>query len=135
MRWLVAALAMVAALTVTGSSAATSQIHITGTLIHQEFSANGFANTREFTLKDRHGDRIGWGNLVCFNLVGRREQCFGTFVLPLGKVMVNGVRSSRDFSIMAVVGGTGRYFDAGGTFYSRTFAVSPTRQTLIFTLA
>lgn len=87
------------------------------------------------TLKDKHGDTIGWGNTVCFDLGISSVQCVGTFVLPKGKIMVAGTRHSQQYFVFAIVGGTGIYTGAGGTLVGNLISEFPRTERLVFELA
>lgn len=86
------------------------------------------------TLKDKHGNVIGWGNTVCFDLGVSSTQCVGTFVFPRGKIMVAGTRHSQQYFVFAIVGGTGVYTAAGGTLIGNLISESPRTERLVFEL-
>jgi hypothetical protein len=60
--------------------------------------------------------------------------CSGTFFLPKGKIMVEGVLASQLFYEVAVVGGTRLYQNARGTLTVTALGGSPRRQFLLFRL-
>lgn len=86
-------------------------------------------------VRDRHGDVVGWGNTVCFQLGNGSAQCIGTFVLPNGKINVAGTRHNQDFFVLSIVGGTGVYEAAEGTLIANTIEDSPRRERLVFFFA
>jgi hypothetical protein len=61
--------------------------------------------------------------------------CRGTYFLPRGKIMVSGSISNREIYELAIVGGTGLYNNARGTFTATRTALRPRREFLIFRLA
>jgi hypothetical protein len=58
---------------------------------------------------------IGHTDITCINTGTGSMNCNGTYFLPKGKIMVQGVVGSRLFYELAVVGGTGLYDNARGT--------------------
>lgn len=84
------------------------------------------------TLRDRHGHKVGTGSTVCIFLGNGSSQCVGTFSLPKGKIAVAGTRTSRDFFVFAITGGTGAYNGWSGTLVGRTWAMNPLREKLVF---
>ena len=60
--------------------------------------------------------------------------CNGTYFLPKGKLMVEGVLASRLFYELAVVGGTRLYENARGTLTGTALGGSPRHEFLLFRL-
>ena len=58
---------------------------------------------------------IGHTDITCVNTGTGSMNCNGTYFLPKGKIMVEGVIGSRLFYELAVVGGTGLYDNARGS--------------------
>jgi hypothetical protein len=58
---------------------------------------------------------IGHADITCINTGTGSMNCDGTYFLPKGKIMVEGVIGSRLFYELAVVGGTGLYANARGS--------------------
>lgn len=58
---------------------------------------------------------IGHTDVTCINTGTGSMNCNGTYFLPKGKIMVEGVIGSRLFYELAVVGGTGLYDNARGS--------------------
>lgn len=58
-----------------------------------------------------------FGNLYiqCTFITGDATQCLATFDLPNGQLTIQGVIGDTTDFTLAVTGGTGAYFDAGGT--------------------
>ena len=78
---------------------------------------------------------IGRSELVCTFTFGNQRACRGTYFLPRGKLMVAGSIGNREIYELAIVGGTGLYNDARGTFTATRTALGPRREFLIFRLA
>ncbi len=57
---------------------------------------------------------IGNGQLVCTRTGSNFRNCNGTYVLPAGKLVVSGALTFRDFYVLAVTGGTGKYNNVRG---------------------
>jgi len=85
-------------------------------------------------LSDRNDRIIGHGDQVCTRLDSGVSSCIATFVLPKGKIMVQGTRHRRDYYVLAVVGGTGIYSASGGTLIASTVSREPRRERLLFSL-
>lgn len=90
------------------------------------------------SLHARSNKRIGFSTMTCFAfgrvLPGSISQCTATYVLPLGRIIVHGVRKRRDYYVLAVTGGTGIYSRASGTLVASTIALNPRRERLLFSL-
>jgi hypothetical protein len=78
---------------------------------------------------------IGRSELVCTFTFGNQRACRGTYFLPRGKLMVAGSITNREIYELAIVGGTGLYNNARGTFTGIRTALRPRREFLIFRLA
>ena len=78
---------------------------------------------------------IGRSELVCTFTFGNQRTCRGTYILPRGKLMVAGAIANREIYELAIVGGTGLYNNARGTFTAIRTALRPRREFLIFRLA
>jgi hypothetical protein len=78
---------------------------------------------------------IGHSDITCLHTGTGSMNCNGTFFLPKGKIMVNGVIGSRLFYEQAVIGGTGLYENARGTMTATFLGGSPPREFLLFRLA
>lgn len=63
----------------------------------------------KFRFNDRHGTRIGTGNLVCRWASLARRLCWGEARLPRGKLVALGSSQTRVAGEFAVIGGTGVY--------------------------
>src|SRR5262249_50825127 len=90
------------------------------------------------TLLDRHNRVIGNGYRVCSSL-GRPlgddvALCQAVYSLPLGKLVVLGTRSRRDYYVLPVVGGTRLYQSVQGSMVASTVSIPPRRERLLFTL-
>lgn len=62
-----------------------------------------------------HQDRTaGYGGVGCVYVTNVERECFGTYVLPLGRIKVLGDIMRRDKYTLAIIGGTGVYQNASG---------------------
>ena len=83
---------------------------------------------------------LGHGEMICTflgsgaSLGGGSSNCTGTFFLPKGKIMVQGVIHSRLFYELAVVGGTGLYENVRGSLTVTSLGENPWRELLLFRL-
>jgi hypothetical protein len=77
---------------------------------------------------------IGHSDITCVNTGTGSFNCNGTYFLPKGKIMVNGVIASRLFYELAVVGGTGLYDNVRGTLTVTYLGGAPAREFLLFRL-
>jgi hypothetical protein len=77
---------------------------------------------------------IGHADLVCTFTSSYARQCNGTFTLPLGKIVVAGTVTFRQFYELAVIGGTRRYDNVRGSLTVTMLSRSPTRELLLFRL-
>jgi len=81
------------------------------------------------------GKQIGHADVLCTYLDGQARTCTGTYALPRGSLVVEGVIQSRLLYEIAVVGGTGLYDNARGTLTVTSTAVRPVRrEVLLFRL-
>src|SRR5215208_3337695 len=78
---------------------------------------------------------IGRAELVCTITLRKARSCNGTYFLSKGKIVVGGSISNRDIYELAIMGGTGLYNNARGTFTAIRTAKQPRREFLIFRLA
>ena len=83
-------------------------------------------------LADRNDRTIGNSAISCTRSFENLSSCQATFVLPRGKIMTQGTRHSRDYYVLAIVGGTGLYSNAGGVLDTRIVAKGRSR--LLFSL-
>ena len=77
---------------------------------------------------------IGHARLTCTFFDRRSRECEGTYVLPKGKIVVEGALDSRLLYELAVVGGTGLYENARGTVTVTSTGLRPRRELLLFRL-
>lgn len=78
---------------------------------------------------------IGRSELVCTFVDNARSRvCRGTYVLPLGTLVVGGSILYRRFYGLAILGGTGRYDNARGSLTVTRTATGPVRNLLVFRL-
>jgi hypothetical protein len=77
---------------------------------------------------------IGRYEMVCTFTFGYSRACRGTFFLPRGKIVVGGGITQRQIYELAILGGTGLYDNARGTFTGTRTARNPRREFLIFRL-
>jgi hypothetical protein len=78
---------------------------------------------------------IGHSDITCLNTGTGSMSCNGTYFLPKGKIMVEGVIGSRLFYEFAVVGGTGIYDNVRGTLTATYLGGDPPGEFLLFRLA
>src|SRR5918996_9641 len=78
---------------------------------------------------------IGRAEIKCTFTFGKGRVCDGTYFLAKGKLVVGGSISNRDIYELAIVGGTGLYNNARGSFTAIRTHRSPRREFLIFRLA
>jgi hypothetical protein len=77
---------------------------------------------------------IGHADLVCTFTSSYARQCTGTYSLPLGKIVVAGTVTFRQFYELAVIGGTRRYDNVRGSLTVTMLSRQPTREILLFRL-
>ncbi|HWE82196.1 MAG TPA: hypothetical protein VG265_11135 [Gaiellaceae bacterium] len=77
---------------------------------------------------------IGHSDITCINTGTGSLNCSGTYFLPLGKIMVEGVIGSHLFFELAVVGGTELYDNVGGNLTVTSLGGSPAGELLVFRL-
>lgn len=79
-------------------------------------------------------ESIGSSALLCTYVSPRLRSCTGTYSLPRGTIVVSGVLSTRLLYELAIVGGTGLYDNARGTFTNTVLGLRPRRDLLLFRL-
>lgn len=57
---------------------------------------------------------IGTGSVACIFITNKVRECFGTYVLPQGRIKVLGEITNRTNYSLAIVGGTGIYVRVAG---------------------
>jgi hypothetical protein len=77
---------------------------------------------------------IGSYELVCTTIRTVSRSCQGTLVLPRGSVVVAGTMRHRPLYQLAVVGGTGLYDNARGTFTVTRTGTNPMRDVIVVRL-
>ncbi|HEY4347400.1 MAG TPA: hypothetical protein VGM80_07400 [Gaiellaceae bacterium] len=77
---------------------------------------------------------IGHSDLTCIDTGTGSMNCSGTYLLPRGKIMVEGVIGSRFFYELAVVGGTQLYDNVRGSVTVTSLGGSPLGEFLVFRL-
>jgi len=77
---------------------------------------------------------IGHSDIMCTSTGTGSYNCIGTYFLPKGKIMVEGVLASRLFYEMAVVGGTRLYENARGTLTAIALGGTTRHEFLLFKL-
>lgn len=88
--------------------------------------------------RGENGNFLGTGNVACIFTsaqLGVRE-CFGTYILPLGRIKILGTVNNRFAFTLAIVGGTGVYQGVTGTMTALDYSQGrlPRRATLYFRL-
>jgi len=78
---------------------------------------------------------IGRTEMRCTFTFGRGRTCLATYFLASGKLVAGGSISNRDIYEFAILGGTGLYNNARGTFTAIRTHKRPRREFLIFRLA
>jgi hypothetical protein len=77
---------------------------------------------------------LGHSELLCTFLTRRSRSCTGTYFLPKGKIVVEGVIGSRLLFELPVVGGTGIYSSSRGSLLVTTQTLDPRKEILLFRL-
>jgi hypothetical protein len=77
---------------------------------------------------------LGHAEMTCTSITGTTQNCFATYFLPRGEIVVSGVVSTRLIYILAVVGGTDLYNNVRGTLTVTSVRRSPPRDLLVFRL-
>lgn len=77
---------------------------------------------------------LGHSELLCTFLTRRSRNCTGTYFLPKGKIVVEGVIGSRLLYELPVVGGTGIYSSSRGSLLVTTATLDPRKEILLFRL-
>ena len=98
-------------------------------------SAGDIEITRRLLYNTRITRRsIGRSQLVCVYTGTATRDCRGTYTLPAGSIMVSGPMAFRQFFVLAVVGGTGRYSNVRGTLTVTSLGRRPRRDVVLFRL-
>lgn len=92
----------------------------------------GDTSVGHWSLRDRHGNTIGAGDLNCRWIRAERRMCVGELRLPLGTIEFAGSSQTRNRGLFAVTGGTGHYRGAKGDLSFNETGVN--RLTVIVTL-
>jgi hypothetical protein len=77
---------------------------------------------------------IGRATMSCTAVGISGQNCSGTYVLPKGEIVVQGVIGSRLIYQLAVVGGTGLYNNVRGSLTVTSLSRKPVRELLVFRL-
>jgi hypothetical protein len=77
---------------------------------------------------------IGHGIVNCMWVSDRERSCDGSYILPRGMLVTNGIVQSRLFYTVAITGGTGLYDNARGTLTVTAQKLKPRRELLLFRL-
>lgn len=72
------------------------------------------ATEQVWSLRDRHGWRVGWWVLACRWVSGSDRLCNTVVRMPRGDISVMGVSATPYLGTFSVVGGTGAYDGASG---------------------
>lgn len=62
----------------------------------------------------RRAQKVGTSGIACIFVASGVRECYGTFILPLGRIKVLGEMTNTKVYQFAIVGGTGRYSGATG---------------------
>lgn len=89
-------------------------------------------------LYDRYNRVIGNAYRICTSmddvLPNTVSMCQAVYSLPLGKLVVLGTRTRRDYYVLPVIGGTRLYANTQGTLIASTVSFNPRRERLLFSL-
>lgn len=135
---IVIAISVVLVLTGVGSAAQDSRVSVAASTVRIRETHDVRSYIQLLWNRDIRTRPIGHAVISCFKLgtgglLGSGLfQCVGTYVLPLGKIVVQGLVHSYERYTLAITGGTGVYADAGGQLFGRR--VGPGVQRLVFTL-
>jgi hypothetical protein len=77
---------------------------------------------------------IGRATMVCTAVGSSGQSCAATYVLPQGKIVVQGVIGTRLIYDLAVIGGTGLYDNVRGSLTVTSLRRKPSRELLVFRL-
>jgi hypothetical protein len=77
---------------------------------------------------------IGRGAMVCTSVDTKGQSCAGTYFLPRGEIVVQGLITSRLIYQLPVVGGTGLYNNVRGSLTVTSLSRKPSRELLVFRL-
>ncbi len=137
----VAALACTASAAGFGALSGPGTIRITDKLVrhlHVDAGHDGAGNLdfyrRLLFTKGTQPKSIGHSDVTCIDTGTGSRNCSGTYFLPRGKIMVEGVLASQLFYELAVVGGTGIYDNVRGTLTVTYLGGDPVREFLLFRL-
>jgi hypothetical protein len=78
---------------------------------------------------------IGRGTITCISVGGTRQSCTGTYFLPKGSVVTQGLITSQLIYELAVIGGTGLYSNVRGTLTVTSLTRKPPTDLLVFRLS
>jgi len=85
------------------------------TLFAAQGAYPGAMEVRHVTVLLLHQPKtVGTGGLACTHITAAVRECIGTYVLPLGRIQVEGETRSSTVYQLAIVGGLGSYAGAGG---------------------
>jgi hypothetical protein len=90
-------------------------------------------------VRDKKSRTIGEVDQFCVDVPDAgadniRQQCQGTLIMPLGRLMYMGARRSATYYVFAVVGGTGVYSGSTGQYQARTISTDPRVEYLLVSL-
>jgi hypothetical protein len=77
---------------------------------------------------------IGHGEMVCTAVGVKGQSCSGSYFLPRGEIITQGVITSRLIYELAIVGGTGIYNNVRGSVTVTSLRRKPSRELLVFRL-
>jgi hypothetical protein len=77
---------------------------------------------------------IGRATMVCTAVGVTGQSCTGTYVLPKGEIVAQGVIGSRLIYELAVIGGTGLYNNVRGSLTVTSLKRKPSQELLVFRL-
>ena len=133
---LLAAVALCAGTAAGSASTGPATIRITDRQVMDKQFGDG-VGAREvvrMTLYKPGKESIGQGALLCTYVTPRLRSCTGSFSLPRGVIVVSGLLTTRLLYELAIVGGTGLYDNARGTFTNTVLKLRPRRDLLLFRL-
>jgi hypothetical protein len=77
---------------------------------------------------------LGHGELICTSVGVKGQSCTGSYFLPRGEIIAQGVITSRLIYELAIVGGTGIYNNVRGSVTITSLRRNPSRELLVFRL-
>ena len=77
---------------------------------------------------------IGHAELLCTAVGLKGQSCTGSYFLPRGEIVAQGVITSRLIYELAIVGGTGLYNNVRGSVTATSLRRKPSRELLVFRL-